>query len=61
MYELACSYELKQHLTLEQFLDIIEQSKSAKIGEAIPIGNEENVVRVMSIHQSKGLQFPFYI
>jgi len=58
LYELACSYELKQHLTLEQFLDIIEQSKSAKIGEAIPIGNEENVVRVMSIHQSKGLQFP---
>lgn len=58
LFDIACSYENKQYLTLEQFLRIIEQSQSAKIGEAIPIGNEDNVVRVMSIHQSKGLQFP---
>ena len=59
LYEIATNYEQKQYLTLAQFLAIIEQSKDAKIGEAIPIGNEDDVVRVMSIHQSKGLQFPY--
>ena len=58
LFEMILDHESQSFMTLEQFLLIIEQSKDTKIGEAIPIGNEDDVVRVMSIHQSKGLQFP---
>lgn len=58
LYEIVCNYENQSYLTLPQFLEIIEQAKNAQIGEAIPIGNDDDVVRIMSIHQSKGLQFP---
>lgn len=43
---------------IHAFLNQIEQIKDAQTAEAIPIGSEADVVRVMSIHQSKGLQFP---
>ncbi|MGL5541707.1 MAG: UvrD-helicase domain-containing protein [Erysipelotrichaceae bacterium] len=43
---------------LDAFLAFIEQIQDEKTAEAIPIGFDADVVRVMSIHQSKGLQFP---
>ncbi len=53
----ALSFE-ENHGSLPKFLDLIEEIKDEKSSEAIPISLEDNVVRVMTIHQSKGLQFP---
>lgn len=58
LMEMVYTKEQNARLSLSSFLTLINESKSAKIGEAIPIGSEDDVVRVMSIHQSKGLQFP---
>lgn len=40
-----------------RFLEKIEE-KRQDLGTANPLGEKENVVRVMSIHKSKGLEFP---
>lgn len=58
LYEMVCMKETQQSLSLFAFLNMIEDSKNTQVGEAIPISNNDDVVRVMSIHQSKGLQFP---
>lgn len=52
----AVSFDQK-HVTLIQFIQLIEEIKEESSSEAIPISNEDDVVRVMTIHQSKGLQF----
>lgn len=58
LFDKAVQFE-EQHATgIASFLSSIEQIKDAQTAEAIPIGSEADVVRVMSIHQSKGLQFP---
>ena len=58
LFDKAVQFE-EQHATgVASFLSSIEQIKDAQTAEAIPIGSEADVVRVMSIHQSKGLQFP---
>ncbi|MGL5978961.1 MAG: UvrD-helicase domain-containing protein [Erysipelotrichaceae bacterium] len=43
---------------VSNFLRFVHEIKDEKTAEAIPIGFDADVVRVMSIHQSKGLQFP---
>ncbi|NLZ38616.1 MAG: helicase-exonuclease AddAB subunit AddA [Firmicutes bacterium] len=45
---------------LSRFLLFIEQLRSAgeDLGTARSLGENENVVRIMSIHKSKGLEFP---
>lgn len=58
LFEKAVQFEEKNASGLSSFLTQIEQIKDAQTAEAIPIGSEADVVRVMSIHQSKGLQFP---
>ena len=58
LFEKACRFEEEQSSGIHEFLSTIDQIKDAKTGEAIPIGSQADVVRVMSIHQSKGLQFP---
>ncbi|NBK97100.1 MAG: helicase [Erysipelotrichia bacterium] len=58
LFEMVCMKEANQSLSLFAFITMIEESKNTQIGEAIPISNNDDVVRVMSIHQSKGLQFP---
>ncbi len=58
LFDKAVQFE-QQHATgIHAFLTSIDQIKDAQTAEAIPIGSEADVVRVMSIHQSKGLQFP---
>ncbi len=52
----AVSFDQK-HVTLIQFVQLIEEINEESSSEAIPISNEDDVVRVMTIHQSKGLQF----
>lgn len=58
LYEMACEFEKKEGYGIHGFLRYIEQVKDQESAEALPIGSEDDVVRVMSIHQSKGLQFP---
>ena len=54
----AVNFEDSYATGIAGFYSQIEQIKDAQTAEAIPIGSEADVVRVMSIHQSKGLQFP---
>lgn len=58
LFEKAIQFEEQFASGLSAFLSQIDQIKDAQTAEAIPIGSEADVVRVMSIHQSKGLQFP---
>ncbi|MEG0710013.1 MAG: UvrD-helicase domain-containing protein [Longicatena sp.] len=57
LFEKAVQFEDQNARGITSFLTQIEQIKDAQTAEAIPIGSDANVVRVMSIHQSKGLQF----
>lgn len=58
LFDKAVAFEDQFATGIAAFLSQIEQIKDAQTAEAIPIGSEADVVRVMSIHQSKGLQFP---
>lgn len=58
LFEKAADFETSSGGGIDAFLSEVEQIKDAQTAEATPIGAEANVVRVMSIHQSKGLQFP---
>lgn len=57
-FENAAAFEQQEGKGLLAFLQSIDSAKDMESAEAIPIGSEDDVVRVMSIHQSKGLQFP---
>lgn len=54
----ALNYAKTRSDSLSGFISLIEQVSEEKTSEAIPVGNEDDVVKVMTIHQSKGLQFP---
>lgn len=58
LYDQAIAFEQEHPHNLSAFLHSIDQIKDMESSEAMPIGSEDDVVRVMSIHQSKGLQFP---
>lgn len=49
-----------QYASLYNFIQMIERMKktNTELGTAKIIGENENVVRIMSIHKSKGLEFP---
>ncbi|NLC97059.1 MAG: UvrD-helicase domain-containing protein [Erysipelotrichaceae bacterium] len=55
-YETALAFE-KNSLNLNDFIKQIESIKDDKNSEAISVGEDEDVVRAMTIHHSKGLQF----
>ena len=58
--EKAMAYESTSYRGLFNFIRYIEQLKKYDVdyGEANILGEEENTVRIMSIHKSKGLEFP---
>lgn len=60
LIEKAKKYEATSYKGLFNFLRYIEKLKKYDIdyGEASLLGENENLVRVMSIHKSKGLEFP---
>lgn len=58
LYDKAIAFESKHPHNLSAFLQQLNELRNTETSEAMPIGNEDDVVRVMSIHQSKGLQFP---
>jgi ATP-dependent helicase/nuclease subunit A len=60
LYERACQYEQTNFRGLFRFLRFIErlQKNGNDLGTARAMGENEDVVRIMSIHRSKGLEFP---
>lgn len=60
LYERAMSYENSSFKGLFQFVKFIEkmQQKNKDLAEPSSIGEDEDAIRVMTIHASKGLEFP---
>ena len=60
LFERAKQYESASFKGLFNFINFIEriQMGSGDLGAAKLIGENEDVVRIMSIHKSKGLEFP---
>ncbi|WP_068774353.1 helicase-exonuclease AddAB subunit AddA [Paenibacillus sp. FJAT-26967] len=60
LYDRARQYESTSLRGLFRFLRFIERMKETggDLGTARALGEQENVVRIMSIHKSKGLEFP---
>mgnify|MGYP000329918913 CR=1 FL=1 len=59
----ACEFDKSSSTGLFNFIRFIEKLKSSNgdMGTAKVLGENENVVRVMSVHKSKGLEFPVVI
>lgn len=60
LYDRACQYEATVYRGLFKFLRFIQRLQDQEGDLATPgaLGENDNVVRVMSIHKSKGLEFP---
>ena len=60
LFQRARQYESTSYKGLFNFVNFINKLKvsSGDLGSAKVIGENENVVRIMSIHKSKGLEFP---
>ncbi|OEF96705.1 helicase-exonuclease AddAB subunit AddA [Desulfuribacillus alkaliarsenatis] len=60
LYDRARAYEKTSFRGLFRFLNFIErmQERGGDLGTARAIGEQEDVVRIMTIHKSKGLEFP---
>lgn len=60
LYDRARQYEKTSFRGLFRFLRFIErmQDRGKDLGAARALGEQEDVVRVMTIHKSKGLEFP---
>lgn len=63
LFERARNFEKTSYKGLFNFVNYIERVKNrnADLGEAKTISEDANVVRLMSIHKSKGLEFPVVI
>ena len=55
---LAQKFDQFQRQGLYRFLKFIEAQREAEVEPDVAAGADENAVRLMSIHQSKGLEFP---
>lgn len=60
LFEKAKDYEKASFKGLYNFINYIDKisKSSGDMGSAKLIGENENVIRIMSIHKSKGLEFP---
>ncbi|WP_027624243.1 helicase-exonuclease AddAB subunit AddA [Clostridium lundense] len=63
LFERAKQYENTSYRGLFNFINFINKLKnsSGDMGSAKILGENEDVVRIMSIHKSKGLEFPVVI
>ncbi|MDO4329614.1 MAG: helicase-exonuclease AddAB subunit AddA [Lachnospiraceae bacterium] len=63
LIEKAAAYESTSYQGLFHFIRYIERLKKVEtdFGEAAVAGAEDRTVRIMSIHKSKGLEFPIVI
>jgi ATP-dependent helicase/nuclease subunit A len=60
LFQRAREFESTSYKGLFNFINFIEKLKSSSgdMGSAKILGENQNVVRIMSIHKSKGLEFP---
>ena len=63
LFQKAKQYESANFKGLYNFINFIDKLKlsSGDMGSAKLIGENDNVIRIMSIHKSKGLEFPVVI
>lgn len=63
LFQKAEQYENSSYKGLFNFINFIGKlrSSSGDMGSARILGEDENVVRIMSVHKSKGLEFPVVI
>ena len=63
LFEKAKQYESASFKGLYNFINFMDKIKNSNndMGAAKIIGENENVVKIMSIHKSKGLEFPIVI
>ncbi len=63
LFERARQFEETAYKGLFDFINFVDKLKSSKgdMGSAKILGENDNVVRIMSIHKSKGLEFPVVI
>jgi ATP-dependent helicase/nuclease subunit A len=63
LFERARQYEKTSYQGLFNFINFIDRLKTGKgdLGSAKLLGENDNVIRLMSIHKSKGLEFPVVI
>lgn len=60
LFEKAKQYEKASYKGLFHFINFVEKlrKQNGDLGQAKLIGENEDVIRIMSIHKSKGLEFP---
>lgn len=58
LLEKAVLYQQNKTPSLYGFIQFIEEFKDEKSSEASPLSSDADVVSALTIHQSKGLQFP---
>lgn len=63
LFERARQYEETSYKGLFNFVNFVDKLKDSRndMGSAKILGENDNVVRIMSIHKSKGLEFPVVI
>ncbi len=63
LFQRAKQYAKTSYKGLFNFINFINKLKfsSGDMGSAKILGENENVIRIMSIHKSKGLEFPVVI
>ena len=61
LFERAKQFEETSLKGIFNFVNFIEKLKKSHMGSAKTLGENANVVRIMSIHKSKGLEFPVVI
>ena len=59
--EIIKSFEIKNKSSLEDFIDYINEVKKGNESEANIDSEDSNVVKILTIHKSKGLEFPVVI
>ncbi len=57
LFEKAVGFDQNGIGGIYGFVSLIDKISDEKSSEAIPVNSEDDVVKVMTIHQSKGLQF----
>lgn len=60
LVERAAAYEASLRGDLQGFIHAIEESDASEFGAEVPknLAEDEDFIRIMSVHKSKGLEFP---